>query len=414
MVKKINAKIEKNNVDLSEQVKSIKAPSESNSNKKLEKILNSPDNNWKDHFTPASKIVSIEFSAKSIILVIVAILVFLLWQKLMPVVMVFFFAFVLASGFKPIVDWLQTKRLSKLWSIIITYAAFFLFIAIIIGIVLVPFLNEFDALVQALPQLYDKLFNFTDSLDKSNIPFIRDNAVQIRTVIQDSVKSFSSNLIPFLTNSFEGFKVAMGTLADVAGGFIAVLTAIMLSVYMLNDHDYLVGSMLTKFVDYKKHKIVWKLLTDVETKLGSWIVGQFVLSLIIGVMCWVALTILGVPFAIPLAVLAAALESIPNLGPIIAAVPAILIASIDGGANSAIYTTVAYVIIQQLEGALIVPKVMGNAVGIKAIYVLAGIMIGFALGNFVGALVAVPILVILKIGLEFYFDLQRLKAIDRI
>lgn len=412
MVKKINAQIDKNRINLQPEVKVEKDIDkiESLRTDVLDELVEKTDN------PPFSfgNVVKIEFSIKSIIFTLSLILAFMFWEKLMPVIVVFFFAFILASAFKPIVDWLQTKRFSKLAAISVSYVTFILLFLALIAVVIVPFLNEVDSLIKALPSVTTKLLEFATTLEESNIPLISSNAGQIKTIVEDSVKGFSANLLPVLSSSFDGLKVALSTIADVAGGFVTFITAIMLSIYLLNDHDYLIDSFLRKFVGYKRHQIVRKLIEDVEHKLGNWVVGQLSLSLIIGVMSWILLTILGVPFALPLAVLAGIMEAVPSLGPLLSSIPAILFALINGGVNSALYTGLGYVIIQQLENAIIVPKVMGNAVGIRAIYVLTGIIVGFALGGIVGALVAVPILVILKISLEFYFDLQRLKATDKI
>lgn len=412
MVKKINAQIDKNRINLQPEVKVEKDNDkiESLRTDVLDELVEKTDN------PPFSfgNVVKIEFSIKSIIFTLSLILAFMFWEKLMPVMVVFFFAFILASAFKPIVDWLQTKRFSKLAAISVSYVTFILLFLALIAVVIVPFLNEVDSLIKALPSVTTKLLEFATTLEESNIPLISSNAGQIKTIVEDSVKGFSANLLPVLSSSFDGLKVALSTIADVAGGFVTFITAIMLSIYLLNDHDYLIDSFLRKFVGYKRHQIVRKLIEDVEHKLGNWVVGQLSLSLIIGVMSWILLTIIGVPFALPLAVLAGIMEAVPSLGPLLSSIPAILFALINGGVNSALYTGLGYVIIQQLENAIIVPKVMGNAVGIRAIYVLTGIIVGFALGGIVGALVAVPILVILKISLEFYFDLQRLKATDKI
>jgi predicted PurR-regulated permease PerM len=398
MVKNIDAKMARNKVNLEQtKIENRKIVVDQNDSKSL-----------------SDRVVKIEFSGKFLFILGSVVLLFIFWSKISSVLLILFFAYVLASGFMPIITWLQTKKISKQMSIAITFVSFIVLASIVISLVVVPFLNEIDSLVTSFPNLTEKAINLADASNTWNIPFISVDSTQIRNVIEETLRGFTSNVTPILTNGFDGLKTAINTIAGVAGGIVTVFTAFMLSIYMLNDHDYVINSFLTKFVDYRRHELVRKLLIDVETKLGNWIVGQLVLSFVIGILVWIILTILGVPFALPLAVLAAILESIPTLGPLLSAIPAILLAFVDGGVSLAIYVTIGYVIIQQLEGALIVPKVMGNAVGMRAIYVLIGILIGFSLGEFVGALLAVPVMVVIKIGLEFYFDLQRLRAIDKI
>jgi predicted PurR-regulated permease PerM len=111
-----------------------------------------------------------------------------------------------------------------------------------------------------------------------------------------------------------------------------------------------------------------------------------------------------------LAVLAGLLESIPSLGPTLSALPAILLAFFTSGPVGALIVTIGYMIIQQLENTLIVPRVMANAVGLKPIVVIIAVATGFTLAGPLGALLSVPIAVLFQIAYEFYIDLQKLRA----
>ncbi len=152
------------------------------------------------------------------------------------------------------------------------------------------------------------------------------------------------------------------------------------------------------------------MVVDVESKLGSWLSGQLTLSFIIGFLSWALLSVLNVPFALPLAVMAGILESIPSLGPTIALVPTVIIALLMTNPITALLVLAGYIVIQQLENTFIVPKVMSNAVGIKPIVVIIAVTIGFALAGPIGALLSVPIAVLIDIGITFYKDLQKLQA----
>jgi len=101
---------------------------------------------------------------------------------------------------------------------------------------------------------------------------------------------------------------------------------------------------------------------------------------------------------------------VPNLGPIFSSVPAILLALFGGGPVQALLVGGSYIIIQQFENIFLVPRVMGNAVGLKPLFVIVGMLIGFSLLGGVGAILAVPVMAIIQICIEFYLDLQKLKA----
>ena len=118
--------------------------------------------------------------------------------------------------------------------------------------------------------------------------------------------------------------------------------------------------------------------------------GELILMTIIGVFTYIALNILGIKFALSLAFIAGLLEIIPIIGPIIAAIPAFLVASSDSFFLGGI-VIILYIIIQQLENNLIVPFVMNKAVGIHPITILIALSIGGRLGGLLGAVLAVPV-----------------------
>lgn len=127
----------------------------------------------------------------------------------------------------------------------------------------------------------------------------------------------------------------------------------------------------------------------VEEKLGAWLRGQIVLSLAIGVITWIVLQAMGIPYAVPLAILAGFLEIIPTLGPIIAAIPAVIV----GFAISpvmGIAVLIAYAAIQIAENNILVPKIMQKAVGLNPVVILIAILIGAELLGVVGALLSIP------------------------
>ncbi len=139
----------------------------------------------------------------------------------------------------------------------------------------------------------------------------------------------------------------------------------------------------------------------------SFLRGQLALSLVIFVVTWAVLTAIGMPGALLLALLAGLLEIVPNLGPTIAAVPAVLIALIQGsdvlaayGVNNfsfALITMAAYFIINQLENSILVPRIIGGSVNLHPIVVICGVIIGFQTAGILGALFAAPVLATMRI-----------------
>lgn len=349
--------------------------------------------------------VHVDISFKTILMILGTILAVYLGTKLLQVIGLIFFAFILSSAAFPLVKGLTNKKVPKTISILLVY---FLIIALLTGVItliFVPFATESQKLLVDLPGYITR---FMDQLSGISLG---GNTIDV-----DFLNRYFTNVIDWIDkliasgSGTDGIKTALGTVFSVAGGFISLVTMLILSVYIVTDHDNFIDVVLLRIVEGEKRARVRQLVIDVETKLGHWLIGQLTLSFVIGFLTWLLLTVVGVPFALPLAVLAGLLESIPSLGPTISAVPTVLVALLAGGPAMALITFVGSLIIQQLENTVIVPRVMSNAVGLKPVVVVIAVTAGFTLLGPIGALLSIPIVVVLEIFYQFFLDLQKLKA----
>ena len=147
---------------------------------------------------------------------------------------------------------------------------------------------------------------------------------------------------------------------------------------------------------------------DIEERLGAWVRGQLLLALIIGLASYLGLFILGISYVLPLALIAGILEMVPIIGPIISAIPAIIVA-LTVSPGLALAVAALYIIIQQLENNLIVPTVMHKVLGMPPLAILLALMVGGRLGGVVGIILAVPVLLVIQtvVG-EFTPDAKKL------
>ena len=137
-------------------------------------------------------------------------------------------------------------------------------------------------------------------------------------------------------------------------------------------------------------------LDDLEKQLGGWVRGQIILMIVIALATYFGLMMLRIPFALPLAILAGLLEILPNLGPFISAVPGVMLAYFAYGLPMAGFTTLMYIVIQQLENNLIVPRIMSANAKVNPLISMLCVIIGFQLGNVIGGLLAIPVYIILR------------------
>jgi len=186
--------------------------------------------------------------------------------------------------------------------------------------------------------------------------------------------------------------IALATFSNIVGLF----TFMVIVFYLILERKNLKKYLLFLFGSNDREKHAETFISKLEHKLGSWFRGQLILMLIVGILSYLGLTFLGVEFAIPLAFIAGLLEVIPNIGPTLAAVPAILVA-LGTSPVLALATLALYFVIQQLENQLIVPKVMSKAVGLSPLIVIISLMIGFKIAGIAGAVLSVPTVLLLEI-----------------
>ena len=159
-------------------------------------------------------------------------------------------------------------------------------------------------------------------------------------------------------------------------------------------------------IDYQPYSM--HLINRIQEKIGLWLRGQIFLSLVIFAVSWIGLSILGVKYALVLAVFAGVTEIIPYLGPFIGALPAVFIAFTQSPLLG-IITIVLYIVIQQAENYFLVPKVMQKAVGLNPIIIIIAIMIGAKLAGILGVLLAVPVATAISVVVRDIFKAREEK-----
>jgi predicted PurR-regulated permease PerM len=202
--------------------------------------------------------------------------------------------------------------------------------------------------------------------------------------------------LPLPENTIEMLIRQMGDLnidvfripGQVAGFFLFLFLMLFTAYYLLLDHDRAV-LVVTRLFPKPKRPAIARRLEYVENQLGQWVRGQLLVAVAIGISTFIAYIIIGLPYAVSLAYFAMLMELIPNLGPVLAITPALIIA-LTLSPLTTFYTLIAFVIIQTLESYILVPKVMERVIGLHPLIVVFSVIIGSSLFGILGALVAVP------------------------
>ncbi|OGE19040.1 hypothetical protein A3J19_04215 [Candidatus Daviesbacteria bacterium RIFCSPLOWO2_02_FULL_41_8] len=307
----------------------------------------------------------IDVSHKTIIFITFFILTLWVTFLIRDLIVILFVAVIFVSALSPMVNFLIRLRLPKVLSIIITYIIIIAILSGLIISIIPPLITESNRLIVASPPLIAQFFNITN-IDKS--------------VFSSGVTSISKNLFSITIALFDNL--------------LTIIFLLVITFYLLLDKENLENRIASLFKSREER--IRRSIVKIEEKLGAWLRGQLVLSLLIGTLSYIGLTILGIPYALPLALIAGAMEVIPVIGPIVSAIPAIFIA-LTISPLLGVMVAGMYLIIQQLENSLIVPQVMKRAVGLNPLIVILAIAIGSRLLGISGALLAVPIAVVFQI-----------------
>jgi predicted PurR-regulated permease PerM len=187
------------------------------------------------------------------------------------------------------------------------------------------------------------------------------------------------------------------------GGLLSFVLIVVLSFYFAVQ-DTGIDDFLRLITPIKKHRYVLDLWRRSQHKIGRWMQGQLLLSLMAGTLVWVGLALLGVPYAFLLGALAAVLELIPVFGSILAAVPAVAIAFSVGGASFALMVIALYIVVNQFQANLVYPLVVQKVVGVPPLLVILALIVGAQIAGFLGIILSVPVAAALR---EFIVDVQK-------
>jgi predicted PurR-regulated permease PerM len=303
--------------------------------------------------------------------------------KLIDLIVLLVFCMIAATALEPLVNRLRRGPFNRAQGILIVYTLIF---AIIVGILLltVPVLvNQVSNLVANLPQLQKDL---TQAINSLNLGY------------------FSAQITTFI-NKFDFSQIASALGQGAAGAAIGVVSAIFTTIlafvlifYWMTERTS-VKRYVVSFFPTDTGQRVRRIWDDIEVKVGAWTRGQMVLMGTVAGAALIFYSVVGIPYAPVLAIIAGLLELIPVIGPWIAAMPTLLVAA-TLGLDKVIIIAVYSVVIQLVEANVLVPRIMKSSVGISPLTVIVALLAGEAIGGILGALLAVPLAGAVQVVIE--------------
>ncbi len=302
------------------------------------------------------------------------------------VLLLLFVAILLASALEPGIGTLRDRLpLGRGATILVTYVTFFVLVLGLAFIVLPAAIRQAEDLVASLPPFFEQARAWAADLR----PAALASSV---TALIDSIAGILKPPPPPDPDTV----VEVG--AVVAESVVTLLTLLTIVYFWLVEHARLQRYALA-FAPAERRAGARDAWNEIENRLGMWVRGQLILMAAIGVATGIAYTLLGLPGALLLGLIAAITEAIPIIGPLLGAIPAVLVAA-TVSPELAVVVAVIYVVLQFVEGSVLVPIVMRNTVGISPLLVLVSLLIGAAVGGFVGAFLAVPVAASIEIVLS--------------
>lgn len=320
-------------------------------------------------------IKKVEISHKTVIFTVVFLLSLWFLYFIKDIIFALFVSILLMAILSPLVTRLTKWKVPRIIAVVLTYS-------------LVWGLLGFS-IAWIIPPLVEQTTNFVN-----NVPLFISNLGLNNFMNVNYLNSFLSQIGSIPT---QAVKIGVSVFSNV----VSILSVLVLSFYFLLYRSKL-NNQLAFIFGEEREKQVGDIIDNVERILGSWARGELILMFSVGIVSYLGFLVLGIPFALPLAIIAGILEIVPVLGPNIAAIPAVIIGFTISPLMALAVAALCF-LVQQLENYLLVPKIMEKSVGVNPIATLISLTIGYRMMGIVGIILSIPLFLTFKILIKEYF-----------
>ncbi len=318
----------------------------------------------------------IEISHKTIIFTVFFLIFLWFLYQIREIILIVFISFIAMTALNPVINKLEKIKIPRSLAILIVYLLLFGILAGLVALIIPILVSQTASLLGVMSNLIERL-NFAGF--QLNIQDYSEQLARVPGNLFKIIASTFSNLLKFFTFMVITFYLLIER----------VKMKEYLHVLFRQDGEQQAEDMLNKL----------------ETKIGSWIRGQAILMIIVGVLSYLGLLLLDIDFALPLAVIAGFLEIVPNLGPTLAMVPAAIV-GLSMSPVMGLTVVVLYFLIQQLENNFIVPKVMEKSIGINPLISLLVLITGLKIGGPLGMFLAIPVFLTLQVLIKEFYKMR--------
>lgn len=343
------------------------------------------------------EVTTISISSGTIVRTLVWVTIFAGLFYVSDFVIALLVAVVLASAIELPVKMLSRFGIPRSVSVIGIFFGLLIVIVATVFIFIPPLADDIARFIKNLPKILDSIRIFGSDMG------FRDLSLEVQDLSRDISRG---QILSILKNTLFGTSGFFATTYVVFGSIVNLVLTFVLAFYLaLEEHG--VQRVLRLIVKKGQEEYITNLWDRAQKKIGLWMQGQLLLSLLVALLVYIPMLILDMPYSTLLAILAFVGELIPMVGLTLATIPALFIAFTHGGVTLLGFVAVIYFIISQLENHVLYPKVMNKMVGVPSVVVIIAIVIGAKLAGFWGVLLAVPVASIL---MELAEDLRKRKS----
>jgi len=316
---------------------------------------------------PTQKIdISSSTIFRTLLIVISFWFLYLIWD----VLVMLFAAIVVASAIEPIANYLQRYKVPRALSVIIVYVAALILFGSLLTLLVDPLTEQLRQLAQAIPGL-------VSSVDKLHV-----------APLQEAVGRLGNAVAQVSVNIFQG------------AGAVVARSAMVLFVFVVAFYLVMEQGALKKFFSLVVPAAHWpfaeRIIGRAQRRIGRWVLAQLSLGAIVGTIIGVSLWLIGVQYALLLGLLAGLFEFIPVIGPIMAAIPAVVV-GLSQSAVTGLVVLALFIVVQQFDNHVLIPNIMRRAIGLHPLATIIAVLLGARLLGIAGAILAVPAATLLHI-----------------
>lgn len=338
-----------------------------------------------------NKFTTVNISSVTILKILAILLSLWFLYGIRDIILLFIISVIISSAIDPLADYLHKRKVPRGLSVLIVYLLFLGIVAMVISLLIPPITEQFRAISQN--DFYNNFVSRAGGLQE------KLHQLGIDQTVTENVQKFASSISDSL----------FGLTRNIFTGFLSVITVLAISFYLTAEENGM-KNFVKHLIPFKSQAYATQLVDKIQRKMGHWVLGQLILSVVIFAITYAGLLILNVDYALVLALIAGLLEIVPYIGPIISVIPAAFFAFIQDP-PLALAVIILYIIIQQLENHLLVPMIMSRSVGLNPILVILGVLVGSSLGGWVGAIIAIPLLSGIQI---FIYDIMNSESLSEL